>query len=244
MYAPGASMPRSRPGRQGVYAKIKLIDHLPKKYTCILFDRRECGKSGGRVGARDLAALRRARGCSIISLHRTGAPHGRLHGLLPGGGVRRGAPAGDAEHGALLAGGRRQVPHQQPPALRRASRLRATARPRRGGRARRQGGRSAPIPEAAVGIGDQGRSRLHRDLRASRTSTPTTPAWRAACSTATRRPAPSPRTCSASTSRPSSCPAATRATSAARYLEECLPRSEYWDVPVAEQTETTVAARG
>ena len=30
---------------------------------------------------------------------------------------------------------------------------------------------------------------------------------------------------------------AAHATSAARYLEECLPRSEYWDVPVAEQTE-------
>src|SRR4029077_12258073 len=34
---------------QGVYAKIKLLAHLPKKYTCILFDRRECGRSGGRV---------------------------------------------------------------------------------------------------------------------------------------------------------------------------------------------------
>ena len=30
------------------------------------------------------------------------------------------------------------------------------------------------------------------------------------------------------------------ATSAARYLEECLPKSEYWDVPVAGQTEETV----
>jgi len=28
---------------QGVYAKIKLLDHLPKKYTCVVFDRRECG---------------------------------------------------------------------------------------------------------------------------------------------------------------------------------------------------------
>ena len=36
---------------------------------------------------------------------------------------------------------------------------------------------------------------------------------------------------------------ASHATSAARYLEECLPRAEYWDVPVAEQTEETVPAR-
>jgi hypothetical protein len=33
------------------------------------------------------------------------------------------------------------------------------------------------------------------------------------------------------------------ATSAARYLEECLPRSEYWDVPVDAQTEHTAPAR-
>ena len=33
------------------------------------------------------------------------------------------------------------------------------------------------------------------------------------------------------------------ATSAARYLEECLPKSEYWDVPVEKQTEDVTAAR-
>jgi hypothetical protein len=33
------------------------------------------------------------------------------------------------------------------------------------------------------------------------------------------------------------------ATSAARYLEECLPRAEYWDAPVAGQTEESVPAR-
>src|SRR5437762_6491001 len=34
---------------QSVYARIKLLDHLPTKYTCIIFDRRETGQSGGRV---------------------------------------------------------------------------------------------------------------------------------------------------------------------------------------------------
>jgi pimeloyl-ACP methyl ester carboxylesterase len=33
------------------------------------------------------------------------------------------------------------------------------------------------------------------------------------------------------------------ATSAARYLEECLPAAEYWDVPVADQTEEAAARR-
>ncbi len=34
---------------QGIYPSLKLLDHLPRHYTCILFDRRECGQSGGRV---------------------------------------------------------------------------------------------------------------------------------------------------------------------------------------------------
>jgi pimeloyl-ACP methyl ester carboxylesterase len=34
---------------QSVYAKIKLLDHLPRHYTCIVFDRRETGQSGGRL---------------------------------------------------------------------------------------------------------------------------------------------------------------------------------------------------
>ena len=36
---------------------------------------------------------------------------------------------------------------------------------------------------------------------------------------------------------------AAHATSAARYLEECLPRAEYWDVPVSDQTETNTPSR-
>jgi hypothetical protein len=36
---------------------------------------------------------------------------------------------------------------------------------------------------------------------------------------------------------------ASHATSAARYLEECLPQADYWDVPVEQQTEDKVPAR-
>src|SRR5215813_566542 len=50
MYAPaGFDATLEKWSTQGVYAKIKLLDHLPKNYTCIIFDRRECGRSGGRV---------------------------------------------------------------------------------------------------------------------------------------------------------------------------------------------------
>jgi pimeloyl-ACP methyl ester carboxylesterase len=50
MYAPGgfdAAIEKWR--TQGVYASIKLLDHLPEQYSCIVFDRREAGHSGGRV---------------------------------------------------------------------------------------------------------------------------------------------------------------------------------------------------
>ena len=33
----------------GVYSRVKPMEHLPRSYTCIVFDRRECGRSGGRV---------------------------------------------------------------------------------------------------------------------------------------------------------------------------------------------------
>jgi pimeloyl-ACP methyl ester carboxylesterase len=50
MYAPGGfDATVEKWSTQGVYSRIKLLEHLPKKYTCIVFDRRECGQSGGRV---------------------------------------------------------------------------------------------------------------------------------------------------------------------------------------------------
>ena len=33
----------------GVYAKTKPLEHLSKHFQCIIFDRRECGQSGGRI---------------------------------------------------------------------------------------------------------------------------------------------------------------------------------------------------
>ena len=52
MYSPGgfdASLDKWT--TLGAYARIKLLDHLPTKYQCIVFDRRETGQSGGRVEA-------------------------------------------------------------------------------------------------------------------------------------------------------------------------------------------------
>jgi len=50
MFSPGGFNATAEKWRTlGVYARIKLLDHLPQKYTCIVFDRRECGRSGGRI---------------------------------------------------------------------------------------------------------------------------------------------------------------------------------------------------
>jgi pimeloyl-ACP methyl ester carboxylesterase len=50
MYAPGGfDATVEKWSSLGVYARVKLMDHLPRKFTCIAFDRRECGQSGGRV---------------------------------------------------------------------------------------------------------------------------------------------------------------------------------------------------
>ena len=50
MYAPGGFDARIEKWTDlAVYRRVKLLDHLPGKYKCILFDRRENGQSGGRV---------------------------------------------------------------------------------------------------------------------------------------------------------------------------------------------------
>ena len=50
MFAPGGfDATIEKWSTQGVYAKIKPVDNLSKHHTLIMFDRRECGQSGGRV---------------------------------------------------------------------------------------------------------------------------------------------------------------------------------------------------
>lgn len=50
MFSPGGFDARVEKWTElGVYARIRLLEHLPAQFTCILFDRRETGQSGGRV---------------------------------------------------------------------------------------------------------------------------------------------------------------------------------------------------
>ena len=50
MYAPGGfDATIEKWSTQGIYRTIDPVAHLSRRYRCILFDRRECGQSGGRV---------------------------------------------------------------------------------------------------------------------------------------------------------------------------------------------------
>ena len=50
MYSPGGfDATLEKWSTLGVYARVKPLEHLAKSYTCIVFDRRETGQSGGRV---------------------------------------------------------------------------------------------------------------------------------------------------------------------------------------------------
>jgi pimeloyl-ACP methyl ester carboxylesterase len=50
MYSPGGfDATVEKWSSLGVYARVQPVEHLSKHYTCIMFDRRETGQSGGRV---------------------------------------------------------------------------------------------------------------------------------------------------------------------------------------------------
>ena len=155
MYAPGGfDAVVENWSTQGVYAKIKLLDHLPKKYTCILFDRRECGQSGGRV-ERVTWAHYVAQGKGLLDHLNIERAHimGGCMGCCPVAAFAVTHPQTTLSMVLYLAGRRRQVPHHQPPALRRASGFRSAARPRRGGRAGHARTARPSAPTRAAGRG-------------------------------------------------------------------------------------------
>ena len=50
MYSPGGfDATIEKWTTQGIYAHIRPVEHLSTHFSCIVFDRRECGESGGRV---------------------------------------------------------------------------------------------------------------------------------------------------------------------------------------------------
>ena len=235
---------------QGIYTRLKLLDHLPRHFTCIVYDRRESGESGGRVehitwthyvaqakGLLDHLQIPRAHilgacmGCSPAMAFAVDYPEAtsRLVLYWPVGGAhyRINGHARVAEHlgyvdqhglhGVVsLVTGERKSYNQDP----------------------RGGFWASVIQHDPVFATDYMRLNLdnYRRLVAATRDTlfdrDTSPG--ADPEDLFRLDIPALVVPGRDKSH---------ATSAARYVEECLPRAEYWDVSVDEQTEATVPTR-
>jgi pimeloyl-ACP methyl ester carboxylesterase len=234
----------------GIYAKTRPLDHLPKKYTCIIFDRRETGQSGGRVervtwahyvaqgkGLLDHLNIKQAHlmggcmGCSPVMAFGVAHPEATLSMVLywPVGGAkyRLSSHQRFAEHLAYV----HQHGLEQVVALVTKDGKAFGADPRGGPWAsviRRDPAFAESYAKQNVDhykliVAGMGRTLMDRDTA----------------------PGAEPEDLMRLNIPALVVPGrdASHATSAARYLEECLPRSEYWDIAVADQTEENTSAR-
>ena len=159
----------------GIYKEIRFLDHLPRHFTCIAFDRREAGRSGGRVERITWAHYAR-QGKGL--LEHLGLEHAHVMGGCMGANITaafadRYAALNVEDYRPVVAGMARALLDRD----------------------------TAPGAEP-------------EDLLRLKVPTLIVPGSDAS-----------------------------HATSAARYLAECIPGAEYWDVPVAEQKPDVTNAR-
>jgi pimeloyl-ACP methyl ester carboxylesterase len=234
----------------GIYRRLALLEQLTTRYTCITFDRRESGRSGGRVerlswghyvaqaiGLLDHLGIERAHlmggcvGCSTAAAMAVSHPD-RVRSMVlfsPAGGVKYRMRQHDrfARHLAhVQAHGVDGVV-----ALVRETDAGFSADPRvgpwnsviRADPAFADAYAKQDVDRYALVVGGTARLLFDRD---------TVPGAEPEDLLLLDVPAlivPGQDE--------------SHAPSAARYLQECLPRVEYWDVPVAEQTRETAPAR-
>jgi pimeloyl-ACP methyl ester carboxylesterase len=230
----------------GIYERLNLLEHLTAQYTCITFDKRESGQSGGRVeritwadyaaqgaGLLDHLEVERAHllggciGCSIVAAFAVERPE-RVSSMVlysPAGGpkYRLTQRARFAQHLDYVA--------QQ--GLRAVVELATN-----GDESFSQDPRVGPW--ASVIRTDAGFAAEYAQFDADRYRTLVDEMARTLFDRDTV-PGAEPEELMQLQIPALVVPGqdANHATSAARYLEECLPRSDYWDVPVDEQTEGT-----
>jgi len=234
----------------GVYARIKVLEHLSRNYTCIVFDRRETGQSGGRVervtwshyvaqgrGLLDHLKIDRAHvmggcmGCSPAVAFGVAHREATLSLLLwwPVGGAkyRINGHLRFAEHVAYV----KQRGLEQVVALAKSGDKSFGEDPR-GGPWVSVLRRDPAFADAYVRLDVERYVQLVAGMARTLLDRDTAPGAEPEDLLQLRIPAlvvPGAD--------------ATHATSAARYLHECLPASQYWDVPAAEQTEANAPAR-
>jgi pimeloyl-ACP methyl ester carboxylesterase len=251
MYSPGGfDATVEKWSSLGVYARVKLLDHLPKKFTCVMFDRRETGQSGGRVeaikwddyvaqgkGLLEHLGIERAHlmggcmGCAPVAAFGVKHPQATMSMLLwwPVGGAKYRIKGQQrfAEHLAFVE----QNSLAEVAALAQREGKAFGADPR--------GGPWASVLKTDADFAarfarlDPGQYKLTvmrmRDQLLDRDTAPGAQAEELLKLQIPALVVPG---------RDES-----HATSAARYLEECLPKSEYWDIPPDGQTADNAPAR-
>jgi pimeloyl-ACP methyl ester carboxylesterase len=227
----------------GIYAKVKPLEWLTQHYSCIVFDRRECGQSGGRVervtyddfvthavALMDHLKIEKAHimggcmGCCPVAAMGVAAPE-RVNKMIlwwPVGGAKYRISSHQrmAQHLAFVeANGLQAV----------ADLVKETGKPFN---ADPRGG-----PWASVLKHDAAFTAEYVKLDNAR--------YRALCAGMIRTlfdrdsaPGAEPEDLMQCNLSALVVPGNddNHATSAARYLEECLPNVQYWDMPVAGQT--------
>jgi pimeloyl-ACP methyl ester carboxylesterase len=234
----------------GIYKRLDLPRHLAQRYTCIAFDKRESGQSGGRVeriawddyarqglALLDELGIERAHviggciGCSIAATLAVAHPERVASVVLysPAGGPRYRLTqrARFAEHEAFVAAN----------GLRKVAALAASA-DKTFAQDPRVGPWASVIRADPAFAEEYGRREtgsyceLVRVVGETLFDRDTVPGPEAERLMALETPA---------LVVPGRDP--NHATSAARYLEECLTQAEYWDVPPEEQTAETAPLR-
>ena len=234
----------------GVYARTKMLEHLQKKYSCIVFDRREAGQSGGRVerigwpqyvaqgkGLLDHLGIKRAHlmggcmGCCPVVAFGVAHPEMVQSMVLywPVGGAkyRMNSHQRFAQHLAYV----QQHGLAEVVTLAKSSGKSFGEDPRGG-------------PWAAVIRRDAAFADAYAKQDVEKYKALVAGMSRALCDRDTApgaEPEDMLRLDIPAFIVPGRDPS--HATSAARYLEECLPHAEYWDVPVEGQTEQSVPPR-
>lgn len=234
----------------GVYARIRLLDHLPEKFRCIVFDRRETGQSGGRVeritwddyveqgkglldhlGVESAHLMGGCMGCCPVVAYGVKYPDSVLSMILywPVGGARYRIKGHGrfAEHLALVE----KEGLSGVVALAKSTETGFGKDPRIGP--------WAPVIRSDPEFADAYAAMDVEQYKQIITDIPLTLLDRDTA------PGAEPEDMLQLDIPALIVPGrdVAHATSAARYLEECLPASEYWDILPDEQTEENVPAR-
>ena len=251
MFSPGGfSATMANWEHHGLYGRTRMLAQLRERFTCITFDKRESGGSGGRVervkwsdyvdqgvGLLDHLGIERAHvmgacvGCSIAALMAT-THAGRVSAMVlysPAGGVnyRR------KQHGRFLAHLAYVAEHGMDGVAKLTSTTEAGFS---------EDGRVGPWvsvlrsdPEFAADYVDLDPDRYRIVVSGMSTM----------LFDRDTVPGPEPEDLLASDIPALIVPGqdSSHAPSAARYLQECIPGSQYWDVPVEEQTAETAPGR-